>query len=356
MSLIHIILILSLSFFVISCGGRKTVDPLPPGSQVRQIEALPPVVYSDIITVGQFRSVCDRLARSLVAQPFVQRAPRPPIVTIRKLQNKTGIPIDKSIFQETIRARLMENSGGSVLFRDDVSYKDILEERLRQSDNEVTVTVTDSNIQSRTRDKLNETQFDSGFLSGVGGTDEVAYNTEEEREVEISQSGSIKSKVAEADYFLRGIIYQIKERNANKPGEGMNYFQFQFRVVDARNGIIVWEKMLDSKMEGEYQPLNAGAGAVAPPGVAPPGQGGAWPPTTTTPGQPGQPGQPGGQQPWPPNQPGAQQQQGTQPGGNAPAQPGAGISLPGVSSSGAGVSGTGLLKSIIKQVGKSLKK
>jgi hypothetical protein len=148
----------------------------------------------------------------------------------------------------------------------------------------------------------------------------------------------MKSKVAEADYFLRGIIYQIKERNAQNPDEGMNYFQFQFRVVDARNGLIVWEKMLDSKMEGEYQPLQgigAGAGAIVPPGTPDPNQA-------------------GGQQPWPPvdpNQQGQQNQQGVVPQNLTP-QGGDGTS--GLMGIPIPQSGTNALKRMIKDVGKSL--
>jgi hypothetical protein len=80
--------------------------------------------------------------------------------------------------------------------------------------------------------------------------------------------------VAEVDYFLRGLIYQVREPDARDPKGGMNYFQYQFRVVDARNGIIVWEKMLDGKLEGDYMPLKkkprSGTGTLgAPPNYFP---------------------------------------------------------------------------------------
>jgi hypothetical protein len=71
----------------------------PTASQIRHTTALPPEVFADTITVQQFRRVCDVMARDLVLQAFVTRSPRPPVITIRKLQNKTGVEIDEKIFQ-----------------------------------------------------------------------------------------------------------------------------------------------------------------------------------------------------------------------------------------------------------------
>lgn len=302
-----------------SCGaGRNVPDTLPPGTQFRPIEQLPPVIDADIITVGQFRSVCDRLARSLIVQDFVSRSPRPPVITIKQLENKTDVRIDKSIFQETIRAQLMEHAGGRVLFRDDVSYRDIVQERVRQGENDVTVTLTDSALNTKTTDEFGEKQFDLGSLSGIGGSTEDSNNQEDETEMTMEQSGSVSGKVAAADYFLRGIIFQMKEQDATDRQRGMNYFQYQFRLVDARSGIIVWEKLLDSKLEGTYaplQPLQNNQAAV--PGALP------------LPGQPGQPGLPlPGQPPGIPGQPGQFGQPG-QGGSNWQQVPGGANPMPG---------------------------
>ena len=48
----------------------------------------------------------------------------------------------------------------------------------------------------------------------------------------------------------------MQERDATDSRHGMNYFQYQFRLTDARSGLIVWEKMLDSKMQGLYTPID----------------------------------------------------------------------------------------------------
>ena len=251
-----------MALLMIGCGaGQTRTLPLPPQTRIRSIDALPADFAVDNITVGQFRRVCDQLARNLVIQPFVTRAAQPPVITIRRLENKTRLDLDEQIFQETIRVKLMEHAQGAVLFRDDVSYRDVLEERMRQSSNEVTMTVTDSLVETKVRDRTQDREFESGSLSGLSGTNERAANVEEERETQFSQEGTVKSRVAQADYFLRGLVYQMREEDLGNPGSGTSYFQYQFRLVDARSGLIVWEKMLDSKMEGEYTPVKTPAQA-----------------------------------------------------------------------------------------------
>ncbi len=193
----------------------------------------------DAITVDDFRRVCDALAEDILAQPFVTDAASPPVVTIRQLQNKTGLAVDDAIFQETIRVKLMQHAGGRVLFRDDVSYQDILKERLRASDEDVMVTLTDTVVDARTVDRNRDYGFEAGSLSGTGGK-RVDKST-----TQIEQRAQVSGGVAKADYFLRGIVYQMKEDVTS--GRQGSYFQYQFRVVDARTGIIAWEQMLDSR-------------------------------------------------------------------------------------------------------------
>ena len=314
----HLCTIAIMALLLGSCGGKREPPGPSQAMQNRPVEALPTRVYADSITVQQFRQVCDAMARHLVIQPLVARSPRPPVITIRSVQNKTGIDIDEKIFQETIRVKLMEHAGGSVLFRDDESYRDILEERVRQSSEEVDITLTDTRIKTRTVDRVKERDFQAGSLSSSAGQGQGTSTVEDEQQMDMQQSARVKSRLAPADYFLRGIIYQVKEIDATKPKTGMNYFQFQFRLTDARSGLIVWEKMMAYKMEGEYgvKPLSAQQGQ---------GQGGqgtmpaGWPTggvgqNATAPG-----GMPGG---WP---------TGTQGGGQVPpgAAPGAGQAAPG---------------------------
>jgi len=59
-------------------------------------------------------------------------------------------------------------------------------------------------------------------------------------------------KVAEADYFLTGLIYSATEVASAGDPRGMRYFQFQFRVTDARTNIIVREKEYPVKRRGSF--------------------------------------------------------------------------------------------------------
>ncbi|MFZ7112979.1 MAG: hypothetical protein ACOWYE_14945 [Desulfatiglandales bacterium] len=289
MKKVNFFLVLAATVLAFGCGTPVKQEPPTPINQIRPIEALPTEVAADTITVAQFRYVCDAMARDFIRQPFVVRAARPPVVTVRKIQNKTGQYIDEQIFQETIRVKLMENAGGLVLFRDDVSYKDIVQERVRQSNEELTVTLTDTVLEKKTYDRVKDREYESGSLSGASGTSEHTANVEEESNMDMSQTASVKSGIAAADYFLRGIIYQVNERDMTEQNRGMSYFQYQFRVVDARSGLIVWEKMLSNKMAGEYM-LAPKANAADPndpnatQGQVPSG----WP-TGTVSGQPGLP-------------------------------------------------------------------
>ncbi|MCP5070040.1 MAG: hypothetical protein GY946_26015 [bacterium] len=255
---------------MIACSSPGRVALPAQQTQRRAIEALPPDIYADTVTVQDFRRVCDALARDLITQPFITRSGKPPVITIRKLANKTSLMIDEQIFQETIRVQLMEHARGAVLFRDDQSYRDIVQERLRQSSNEIEVTLTDSVVSKSTNQRGRDLEFDRGSLSGQGQHASDSALQDAEQELELEQSASVSGKVAQADYFLRGLIYQLREPDAQSPDGGMSYFQYQFRVVDARSGIIMWEKMLDTKLARTYAPVKAApAGSGGQAGGAP---------------------------------------------------------------------------------------
>jgi len=59
--------------------------------------------------------------------------------------------------------------------------------------------------------------------------------------------------LADIDYFLTGLIFSTKEVVTVNAPQGMRYFQFQFRITDARNNIIVWEKEYLVKRQGTFQ-------------------------------------------------------------------------------------------------------
>jgi len=65
-----------------------------------------------------------------------------------------------------------------------------------------------------------------------------------------SQTASVSGQMADTDYFLNGKAYAQSERSVVAGSAGLRYYQFQFRLTDARTGIIEWEKMYRVKREG----------------------------------------------------------------------------------------------------------
>jgi uncharacterized protein (TIGR02722 family) len=73
------------------------------------------------------------LVASAMAHPAIAAAPRPPIVMVTKLQNKTSEIIDTQSVTDMVTAELMR--GGKVTFVDKAAREDIAEEYNYQSDN-----------------------------------------------------------------------------------------------------------------------------------------------------------------------------------------------------------------------------
>ena len=204
----------------------------------------------NVVLVKDFEATCDQMARALILQPFIQSSPEPPIISIRPIENKTGLSMDLEIFQETIRVKLVKHSQGRVLFRDDKSRRDIIMERAQQ-DSEVSVKTIDEMIEEKFAAKPGNPQNSGGF--GGAGSGQV------ERQGQISASqikGQTRTsgRLAEVDYFLRGLIFSTVEPDRNDPRVGFRYWQFQFRVVDARTGVVVWEDLYRTKAWGQYKP------------------------------------------------------------------------------------------------------
>jgi uncharacterized protein (TIGR02722 family) len=73
------------------------------------------------------------LVASAMAHPAIASAPRPPIVMVTKLQNKTSEIIDTQSVTDMVTAELMR--GGKVTFVDKAAREDIAEEYNYQSEN-----------------------------------------------------------------------------------------------------------------------------------------------------------------------------------------------------------------------------
>ena len=115
-------------------GGCQT-KPSVPAQTTNQVAPTAPLAGAmlDQLTVEDMRVTADLMARDLVLQPFVRAAARPPIVAVKPIENKTDLDLDPDIIQKTIRVKLMERSGGKILFRDEASYQYTLDERMKQS-------------------------------------------------------------------------------------------------------------------------------------------------------------------------------------------------------------------------------
>jgi PBP1b-binding outer membrane lipoprotein LpoB len=124
-----------------------------------------------------------------------------------------------------------------VLFRDEASYQYTLEERMKQSG---TVQISSTTATQKVRQPTQVGQ-------------PLQVTTQSQTQTVMREEGEVAKKVADADYFLTGLIYSAREvRRAGDPA-GMRYFQFQFRMTDAQTNIIVWEKEYPVKREGTFR-------------------------------------------------------------------------------------------------------
>jgi len=189
------------------------------------------------ITVEDMRATADVMARDLILQPFITNASKPPIVAVKPLENKTDLTVDPDIFQKTIRVKLMSRAGGRILFRDETSRAHTIDERMKQRGKvQIESTTTNQIITPPTR----VGQPLPPVMSSQNRTD-------------MRSDATVETKVADIDYFLTGLIFSTKEVVTVNAPQGMRYFQFQFRVTDARNNIIVWEKEYLVKRQGIFQ-------------------------------------------------------------------------------------------------------
>jgi len=161
------------------CAGEtKRLDP----------DALSEQEVGTGLTSQDFRSVCERMARSLVQVPQIQQASTPPRVTIQSVENRTNEYIDTDEFAHRMRTLLVKHAEGRVVFLDRSFAAEIDQEN---------------------RDK------ERGRLSTSGRQE---------------QSG--------ADYFLTGQFGSIDK----VAGRGMTtYWRLSFRLTDAATSVIIWE-------------------------------------------------------------------------------------------------------------------
>ena len=164
------------------CAGKtKRIDP----------DSLAEVEVGTGLTSQDFRSVCQRMARSLVQLDQIQKASTPPRIVVTEMQNETDDPLLRpENFTRKIRTELVKHAESKMLF---VDRDDNMVEKVKQEN----------------RDK------DRGKVTGS------ALGT---------RSG--------ADFFLTG---RVENMRAIAGGGESGYYRLSFRLTDAASGIIVWE-------------------------------------------------------------------------------------------------------------------
>ena len=165
-------------------GETKRIDP----------DALSEEEVGTGLTSQDFRSVCEKMARSLIRRPEIQNASTPPKVALAEVVNNTNDYIDADEFTHKMRTLLIKHCEGRMVFLDR-TLTDLIEREQR----------------AKRRGKITS----SGEKDRYG-----------------------------ADFFLTGRIGAI-DRVA---GKGMTtYYRLSFRLTDAASSAIAWEDEYEIK-------------------------------------------------------------------------------------------------------------
>jgi len=159
-------------------GNTKRVDP----------DALSEEEVGTGLTSQDFRSVCQRMARSLVQVPEIQHASSAPLVAIAPVVNDSNDYVDGTEFARKIRTELVKHAEGRIRFLD----RELTEEIDREN-------------RAKERGKI---------------------------------AGGQETKRHGADFFLTGRIAAI-DRVTGKAATA--YWRLSFRLTNAVDSTIVWE-------------------------------------------------------------------------------------------------------------------
>ena len=174
-----VMIYLAAGIFLVGCTGET--------------KRLAPDELSDIemgtgITSQDFRSVAQRMARSLITLPQIQNATTPPKIAFVSVQNNSNDYIDGNAFLNKMRTELIKNAQGRLVFLDRA------------------VIIA---IEKENRDKSRGKRTASNQGTPYG-----------------------------ADFFLTGVIESIDK----VAGAGRTtYTRLSFRLTDAANSGIIWE-------------------------------------------------------------------------------------------------------------------
>lgn len=146
------------------------------------------------LTSQDYRTVSQRMARSLITLPQIQNATTPPKVAFVSVANKSNDYIDADAFLNKMRTQLIQHGNGRIVFLD----RSIIDQ-----------------IEHENRAKERGKRTTAGEQTPYG-----------------------------ADYFLTGVIESLEKATS----EGRTtYTRLSFRLTDAGSSAIVWEDEYEIK-------------------------------------------------------------------------------------------------------------
>jgi len=140
------------------------------------------------ISVQDFETIAQKMTRSMISLPQIQKAGEPPTIAFLSVENRSNDYIDKKAFLEKMRTLLIRHSGGKMVFLD--------------------------------RHHLE------------------ALNAEKDAKESGELTASRESQMLGADFFLTGLISSI---NSAGGSEKTIFRRYAFRLTDASNSAIIWE-------------------------------------------------------------------------------------------------------------------
>jgi len=140
------------------------------------------------ISVQDFETIAQKMTRSMISLPQIQKAGEPPTIAFLSVEHRSNDYIDKKAFLEKMRTLLIRHSGGKMVFLD--------------------------------RHHLE------------------ALNAEKDAKESGELTASRESQMLGADFFLTGLISSI---NSAGGSEKTIFRRYAFRLTDASNSAIIWE-------------------------------------------------------------------------------------------------------------------
>ncbi len=147
------------------------------------------------ISVQDFETIGQKMARSMITLPQIQKASSPPTVAFLSVENRSNDYIDKKAFLEKMRTLMLKNANGKLVFLDRHHLDSLKKEQDAKDMGELT--------------SSRNTQF-------LG-----------------------------ADYFLTGVISSI---NSAGGSEKTIFRRYSFRLTDAHTSAIIWEDEYETQI------------------------------------------------------------------------------------------------------------